>query len=201
MASNAKKIKQSSGYGATPNKKSGRPLPSNVLEEVENFYTSDQWSRLMPGRKDYVKIVKNDVREQVQKRLLLHNIKELHEKFILEKPEIKISLSTFAKLRPRCCIPVGSKGTHNVCVCHIHQNMRLKFIGMNNELHKIGAECDHSVRDVCKRMVCENSVSACFLFEVKDCPGVKSTVERFAQLFSDHGIEKITFKSWKKTDR
>lgn len=44
----------------------------------------------------------------------LYIIKELHDKFQKEFPVIKISLSAFTKLRPRCCIPIGKKGSHNV---------------------------------------------------------------------------------------
>lgn len=201
MASNAKKLRMASGYGASSNQKCGRPVSNNIVDEVESFYTSDQWSRLMPGRKDYVTIVKNGVREQVQKRLLLGNIKTLHEKFTVKNPQLKISLSAFTKLRPRSCIPVGTKGTHNVCVCHIHQNMKLKFIGINDAFDEIGAESDYSVREVRELMVCDTATSTCFLLECKNCPGVKHIVNNFAELFSCHGIKEVNYSSWKKTDR
>ncbi|CAH0563037.1 unnamed protein product [Brassicogethes aeneus] len=42
MASNAKKLRQTRGYGATPKKRTGRPLSNNVVEEVENIYISDK---------------------------------------------------------------------------------------------------------------------------------------------------------------
>lgn len=116
IVSNAKKIRQSRGYLATPNGKSGRPLSDSIIEKVTTFYTSDEWSRFLPSRKDCITISENGVRETVQKRLLLLNINKLHAKFNENNPEIKISLSTFTKFRPRFCLPVGSKGTHNVCV-------------------------------------------------------------------------------------
>lgn len=201
VASNAKKIRQLSGYGASCEKKAGRPLLKNVIEEVENFYAADQQSRLLAGRKEFVNISNGDNVKSVQKRLLLFDIKEVHKKFILKHPEIKISLSTFTKLRPRFCIPVGSKGTHNVCVCHIHQNMKLKLIGLNDTLKKKGAESEYNLRDVLKLNVCENPTSSCFLLNCNRCPGADQFVNKVSKLFEDYGIEEIIFKSWTKTDR
>lgn len=71
IASTAKKMKQLSGYGASCEQKSGRPLSSNVLKEVENFYTDDQQSRLMPGRKDYVSIKKKQCSGASAKKIII----------------------------------------------------------------------------------------------------------------------------------
>ena len=38
---------------------------------------------------------------------------------------MKIGLSKFAELRPKECVLAGASGTHNVCVCTIHQNVKL----------------------------------------------------------------------------
>lgn len=199
---NAQKLRNSRGYASCPDKKKGRPLKTDVLEKIEEFYTSDKYSRVMPGRKDYIKIVTNDgARKQIQKRLLLLNINELYGKFCAEITEVKISLSAFTKLRPGWCIPVGPSGTHNVCVCRIHQNMNLKFVGLNDYLKKRSVQCDHKVRDILKSMVCEKSAEACFLLDCKNCPGVSPIIEKLSQIFDDHNIEKIQFKSWTSTDR
>lgn len=136
MASRAKKLHIRCGYGAHPPPKKGRKMEASVLKKVEEFYLSEENSRTMPGKKDYISISKNGKRYQEQKRLLLYNLSELHAKFNETYPEIKISLSTFGQHRPRECILAGQSGTHNVCVCKIHENMRLKFVAIKQELKK-----------------------------------------------------------------
>lgn len=39
------------------------------------------------------------------------------------------SFSKFAELRPRNCVLAGASGTHTVCVCAIHQNVKLMLEG------------------------------------------------------------------------
>jgi hypothetical protein len=36
-----------------------------------------------------------------------------------------VEFSKFASLRPRNCIMAGASGTHSVCVCTVHQNVKL----------------------------------------------------------------------------
>lgn len=46
-------------------------------------------------------------------------------------PNVKIGLSKFCSLRPKCCELAGSSGTHSVCVCIYHQNIKLMLEGAN----------------------------------------------------------------------
>ena len=176
------------------------PLDWSV-RKIQNIFTADLQSHLMAGRKEFVKIPENGEMKSVEKRLLFFDIKEIHNKFIWNHPEIKISLCTFTKLRPLFCISVESKGTHNVCVCHIHQNMRLNLIGLNDIFQKKGMEKKYEVRNILKLMVCENSTSACFLLDCDQCFGVGPIVNELSDLSDSNGIEEITLKSWTKTDR
>ena len=41
----------------------------------------------------------------------------------------KIGFSKFPELRPQHCVLAGASGTHAVCVCTIHQNVKLMMIG------------------------------------------------------------------------
>lgn len=84
----------------------------------------------MPGKKDYVSIKNIDgTQTQVQKRLVLSNLKELFQHFRNENPDEKIGFSKFASLRPRNCVLAGASGTHTICVCVIHQNIKLMMLG------------------------------------------------------------------------
>ena len=83
----------------------------------------------MPGQKD-TKSVKIDGKPVIfQKRLVLGNLKEIYDKFRKENPDSQISLSKFCTLRPAHCILANSGGTHTVCVCPIHENMKFMASG------------------------------------------------------------------------
>ena len=54
---------------------------------------SDEYSRMMPGSKDKVRISKN---VYMQKRMLLRNLNELHSAFKFEHPGLKIGFPSSA---------------------------------------------------------------------------------------------------------
>ena len=62
------------------------------------------------------------------------NLKEAHSLFKADGNP-NIGFSTFAKLRPQQCILAGPKGTHTVCVCIYHYNVKLQLsaIGIKNQ--------------------------------------------------------------------
>lgn len=66
---------------------------------------------------------------QVQKRLILLDLKELFQCFRDEYPEEKVGFSKFASLRPKNCVLAGTSGTHTICVCILHQNIKLMMLG------------------------------------------------------------------------
>ena len=67
----------------------------------------------------------------VSKRLILCNLKELYNAFKGKYPDLKISFSKFASLRPKGCIKVGPKCTYSVCVSTAHENMKLLLSSVN----------------------------------------------------------------------
>ncbi|EFN76307.1 hypothetical protein EAI_07812, partial [Harpegnathos saltator] len=84
------------------------------------FYESDSNGRVLLGMKDAISVIVNAERTQVQKRLLLLNLKELYAIFKKSNPKVSVGFSTFAKLRPKHYILAGASGSHSVCVCSIH---------------------------------------------------------------------------------
>ena len=102
--------------------------------KVKKICERDDVSRLCPG-KDCVSVKLEDGRkEKVQKRLLLSNLKEIYQHVVTENPAGKVRFSTFAMLRPKWCVPGGSSGTHNVCVCTYHQNEKLMISCIDRSL-------------------------------------------------------------------
>ena len=88
---------------------------------VKEFYNSDEYSRQVPGAKDYKNIGK---KLHVSKRHVLCNLHELYSAF-KKKIDLKVGFSKFASLVPKWCIVAGAVGTHSVCVCTAHQNIKL----------------------------------------------------------------------------
>ena len=63
-----------------------------------------------------------------KRRLILWNLKECYRRF-KEKSADNIGFSQFASLRTRNVVLPGGSGTHAVCVCAIHQNVKPMFDG------------------------------------------------------------------------
>lgn len=201
-ACTAKKLRLSDGYGSCPSKKTGRRLPHDVVMKVKEFYMDDGISRMMPGKKDCVKVVNEDgSSDRIQKRLLLFDIDEIHRQFCLKYADMKVSASKFTKLRPRNCITVGSAGTHNVCVCKIHQNLKLKFSSLNDCLGKSTDSVHFPISVVVRKILCENATDSCHLIDCQQCPGPEETINDIKSALKEKKIEKINYMQWTSTDR
>lgn len=84
----------------------------------------------MPGIKDVISIKNKDgKRAKLQKHLLQLNLKEVYQLFKIQYQHIKIGFTKFSTLKPQNCVLAGSTGTHNVCVCPFHQNLKLMLEG------------------------------------------------------------------------
>lgn len=129
----ARKLAEERGILALPDAKRGRSLSQEVEDSVKLFYEDDEYSRLMPGTKDYVSIARN---VHKQKRLLLCNLNELHCAYKNKYPQHRIGLSKFSQLRPKWCVTVSSSGAHSVCVCTIHQNTKLMVDAYCNVINR-----------------------------------------------------------------
>lgn len=68
-----------------PDSKGGKKLSEEIFVLVKQFYGGNQFSCLMPGKKDFVSIGKN---EHEQKRLILYNLKELFAQFMSQHPKV-----------------------------------------------------------------------------------------------------------------
>lgn len=81
-------------------------------------------------------------------------------------PDCPVGYSKFASLRPIHCILPGASGSHTICVCVIHQNVKLLLNALNLEaLDNSGV--GWSYKEILKRMVCrEAPTESCFLGEV-----------------------------------
>ena len=55
----------------------------------------------------------------------LCNLQELYTAFKEKYPNVNIGFSKFCAFRSKWCVLAGSKMTHSVCVCSVHQNVVL----------------------------------------------------------------------------
>lgn len=124
-AKNAKTLKSEAGVLGERVFHYERKLAESVTEKVIKFFCDDANSRIMPSTKDTVTMKTEEGPIKMQKRLLLLPLKELHVLYKEKYKEDAVGFSTFAKLRPKYCILPLQSGTHSVCVCTIHQNMKL----------------------------------------------------------------------------
>ena len=91
---------------------------------MTEFLLREDNCTILPGKKDVKKV--GDRSEQ--KRVLSDYLHNLHFKFKLENPDIKLSRTTFCRLRPKHVLTVHfcSRAT---CLCSRHQNTALKNCG------------------------------------------------------------------------
>lgn len=81
MVRRARELVKQKGILSTPNLKPGHSIAAETCESVCRFYDSDEVSRIMPGKKDFVSVRLGEKREHFQKRLLLGNLRELYQLF------------------------------------------------------------------------------------------------------------------------
>lgn len=173
---------------------------------VKDFYNADDISRVLPGKKDYISCIVNGVRTQIQKRLLLCNIREVYALFAEQYPEVEIVLTKFSELRPKECVLAGSNGTHSICVCKSHQNVKLKIEGAClEELTKNDEDISYlnSYKTILPNIVCDTPTSSCFLLECDNCKvrGLQKLIDILIKVFDDHCIDFVTYRSWVSTNR
>lgn len=77
FAKEAKDLREANGIFADTTLKAGKILSNSTVENVVNFYISDENSRIMPKKKDVVSVKNENGRSLVQKRLLLLDLKGL----------------------------------------------------------------------------------------------------------------------------
>ena len=85
-------------------------MAQETTDLVHAFYEDDEYSRQLPGKKDYVSIQKG---VHKQKQLVLCNLHELLVAFKERNPDVKIGFSKFCTLCPKWCVIAGSSGTHS----------------------------------------------------------------------------------------
>ena len=207
MARRSRKMRDEVGIVPQVNRVSrGKKVTDGERAKVIEFYESDTVSRMCPGTKDYVTVRDEYGSRKVQKRLILGNLKEIYQLFKEDLNNPKIGFSTFASLRPRHCVLAGSSGTHNVCVCTSHQNVKLMVAALGIS--------GLTYRDLIDHAVCDATSGDCMMQMCADCPK-EDGVLQFLNIVlgknmgansrdsddEDDFEDEIRYKQWVSTDR
>ena len=121
-------------------------------------------------------------------------MREAFEEFKSKFPNHKVGFSKFAELRPKHCVLAGVSGTHTVCVCTIHQNVKL----MMNAIHLSSISTYH---DCLARIVCNPSLPECYFGECSMCPGIEQLRGEILTELEEDDTQQIVYKQWVSTDR
>jgi len=189
MVKKSRELRATNGILADPAKKQGKILPTKTVTAVKLFYEDDEFSRMCPGKKDYVSVREESGRVHKQKRLLLTNMKEMHVEFT-KRTGTKTGLSKFCELRPKWCVTVDSSGMHSVCVCQIHQNFKLLVSALPERV---------DINEIFLQTVCSTDSRDCMLHRCEQCPGREKLKQYLESTFSSDETDlddNISYKQW-----
>ena len=98
-----------------------------VKEKVALFLEREDNSTMMAGKKDC-----SSGKNKIQKRVLNDYLHNLHRKFCLENPNVKISRASFSYMRPKHLL-LANFCNRQTCLCSRHQNLALKLRSLHNQ--------------------------------------------------------------------
>jgi hypothetical protein len=195
LVKRARTLKKEKGILADLDTKRGKSLSQSVVERVVDFYQSDEYSRMCPGKKEYVTIKVHGNKVCKQKRLILINLKELYLEYTKKHVQDKIGFSKFCEIRPKWCLPVTASGMHSVCVCEHHQNVKLLTAAM---------PANEDYKQMMEKIVCSTENRNCMLHLCESCPGKHAIEVYLTDLFASQDFDSddpIHYKQWVHTDR
>lgn len=129
---------------------------------------------------------------KVQKRVMLYDLKDLYTNWLNETTHTKVPcLAFFCQLKPLQCRFPGDPGTHNICVCPVHQNIKLKLSALRPNLY---------YKDVITASVCSLEKKNCMLQKCKQCPTYNNNIDPIIAFLSNDievdKMENIRYSIW-----
>ena len=121
---------------------------------------------------------------------------------------MSIGFSKFAALRPKNVVLPGASGTHSVCVCTSHQNVKLILHGAKLEKASayrniLGDDYKGQIgyKHLLAALTCNPSLPDCSLGQCVHCPSGDQLKENLIDAFDDLSVDEITYKAWVSVDR
>ena len=138
-------------------------MTAEEVQQIQDFYRPDDISRMCPGRKDFVNVKTDKGCEHRQKRVLICNLKEVHQMFRAEN-SLKVSFSKFCSLRPEEVVLTVQKG-QEVCQCKYHENIEMCVEGLS----KAAVSLPKSAHQAVEMTVCSMHNENCVDRKCTDC--------------------------------
>ena len=118
----------------------------------------------------------------------------MYSEFKSQFPNYKVGFSKFAELRPKHCVLAGASGTHSVCVCTIHQNVKLMVLAV--ELRELP-----TYHHYIAKILCNPLLPGCYLGDCSVCDGVAIHKDHLTTCLDENLVDQVTFKQWVSVDR
>jgi hypothetical protein len=185
-----------------PPKRQGVSLPQSTVDTIIEFYQDDTFTRLSSGTKETVTVRLENCKIKKQKRYILMTLRDLYLEFKKNFPNIKVGFSKFVSLKPKWCFTITSHNAHNICVCHIHQIIKL----MCDKLCRLvklpsgeEAPSDVTYKEVFDNIVCSRDSKQCMVQRCYECQG-KEKLKEYLQILLIHNEctleDEVSFKQW-----
>lgn len=109
---------------------SGRQLSNEITSVVLKFYNDDRYSSVMPGKKDSVSTHDNNGVNLHSKKIDFDELKRVAPTFSRGASQRYHWIFQFCHVTPKAlCFGRIEWHTHCVCVCSVHQNIKLMILG------------------------------------------------------------------------
>jgi hypothetical protein len=163
MCRKAEELVLVKGIPSTTNPKPGKMLKDDSVKPVHEFH-DDEICRCMLGKKIFCTCKRTWKKSHAQKLLLPCNLNEAYSLFKQWYPNVKVEFSKFCEIRPRNIVTAGACGTHSVCICSTHQNVKLMLPGCKLKELTAGSSTEiTSYKDCLSRITCNPSIPECQL--------------------------------------
>ena len=105
-----------------------------------------------------------------------------------------MGFSKFAELRPKHCTLAGASGTHTVCVCTIHQNVKLMILAAklpDLTAHSLSLQTYHHCL---AHIMCNPPQPICYFGDCNSCPGITKLNAYLLKVLDENMIDNVVFK-------
>ena len=140
-----------------------------VKKKVKEFFERDDNSRMTTGKKQTL----TRWGDKKQKRFLNDTIKVVYDKFCAETPDVKVSYSLFARLKPFWVVQ-PSLSDRETCQCKLHENLLFCHVGLVKHGIIISTLTLESYAD---ETVCDRKSKACTYSTCVECADKTMYVE------------------------
>ena len=101
-----------------------------------------------------------------------------------------LPFSKFADVRPKHCILAGASGTHSVCVCTIHQKVKLMMVGGKIAILTANDSIPLTTYNHCLAQIICNppQPNTC-----TSCPGISQLNEHLREVMDDNLVDNVVY--------